>query len=257
MLALFVIYILYTLVLRPSIEDSEWLMERAYVHLTEEEGRGFLLTCIDLASNTETYQLIMSLLVTADASPSPTHLAHSQLQKKVRELEREFENLLHAASDDLEERKVPVVKIRRSLFVHRASDTQTDTDLVAGHRHEIREADTVADLFDILSAGKCWDFLNPGLLMRIIDDHSESQGIQDQRREYLKELQQFQKATTVRQFAKVCNVSTLSRKFSEVVFEMGKDWDNATLEDVENVKQEIRGEGYLSGHMFNFRRSKI
>ena len=37
---------------------------------------------------------------------------------------------------------------------------------------------------------------------------------------------------------------------------MGKNWDSATLEDVENLKQEIRGEGYLSDHLFNFKRSK-
>ena len=112
------------------------------------------------------------------------------------------------------------------------------------------------DLFVVLSGGKCWDFLNPGLLKRIIDDHcSESQSVQHQKNEYLEELQQFRKATTARQFAKVCNVSTLSPKFSEVVFEMGKDWNNATLEDVENLKQKINGEEYLKDHMFNFNRA--
>ena len=168
-----------------------------------------------------------------------------------------FEGIINAASDDLEERKVPVCRISRSLFVHHASDCETDINLVAGHQHEIREADTVDDLFVVLSAGKCWDFLNPGLLKRIIDDHcSELLGIQHQKNEYLEKLQQFWKATRARQFAKICKVSTLSSKFSEVVFEMGKDWDNATLEDVENLKQKIRGEGYLSDHMFNFKRSK-
>ena len=138
-------------------------------------------------------------------------------------------------------RKVPITKIRQSLFVRRASDTQTDCDLVAGHRHEIQEADVVDDLFDVLSAGKCWNFLNPGLLKRLIDDHcSESQGIQCQKKEYLKDLQQFRKTTTARQFAKVCKVSTSSSKFSEVIFEMGKDWDSATLEDLENLNQKLQ-----------------
>ena len=182
--------------------------------------------------------------------------AITQLRKKVKHMEKMFEDLLNAASDDLEERKVPIRKIRRSLYIRRASDTQTDIDLVAGHRHDIRQANTVDDLFEVLSAGKCWDFLNIGLLKRIIDDHcSESLGIQDQKREYLEKLQQFRKTTKARQFAKVCNVSTPSPKFTEVVFEMGKDWNNATLEDIENLNQKFQGQGFLDDRL-RFKHSK-
>ena len=182
--------------------------------------------------------------------------ATSRLLNEVESLEKEFNNLLDEASEYLEKKKVPIPKLRRSLFVRRASDTQTDNDLVAGLRHEIREADTVDDLFDILSTEKCWDFLNPGLLKRIINDHcSESQDIQDQKREYLEKLQQFRKATLARQFAKVCKVSTPSPKFSEVVFGMGKDWDSATLEDVKNLKQKLQGQGFLDD-LLRFKRTK-
>ena len=80
--------------------------------------------------------------------------AISQLRQEVKHLEMNFEYLLQATSAYLE-KKTPIQTITRSLYVHRASDTETDIDLVAGHRHEIREADTVGDLFDILSAGKC------------------------------------------------------------------------------------------------------
>ena len=188
----------------------------------------------------------------------------SQLLNEVESLEKEFNNLLDAASECLKEREVPIPKLRQSLFVRCASDTQTDFDLVAGFQHEIKEAKTMDDLFDILSTRKCWDFLNPGLLKRIIDDHCyepqdiqcpESQDIQYLKSKYLKKLQHFRKTTLARQFAKVCKVSTPGPKFSEVLFEMGKDWDNATLEDVENLKQTIHGQGYLNDHMFNFKRS--
>jgi len=178
----------------------------------------------------------------------------SQLRQRVKDMEIDFEDLLSATTDDLERRKVPIRKIRQLLFVRRASDTQTDSDLVAGLQHEIRKADTVDDLFLILSAGKCWDFLNPGLLFRIVDDHClESMDIQHQKKEYLKKLQHFRKTTTSRQLAKVCKVSTLSPTFAKVVFEMG---DNATLEDVEHLKQEIRGQDFLCNHVLNFRQSK-
>ena len=175
----------------------------------------------------------------------------SHLRQRVKDMEIDFEDLLSATTDDLEKRKVPIIrKIRQSLFVHRASDTQTDSDLVVGLQHEIQKADTVDDLFLILSAGKCWDFLNPGLLFRIVDDHClESVDIQHQKKEYLKKLQHFRKTTTSQQFAKVCKVSTLSPMFAKVVFEMG---DNATLEDVENLKQAIRGQDYLCNHVLNF-----
>ena len=179
----------------------------------------------------------------------------SQIRQELKHLETEFEELLKITSKYLE--KIPTQAIRKSLYVRRPSDPETDVDLVAGHQHEIREADTVDDLFEILSAGKCWDCLNPGLLKRIVDDHcNESVEIQCQKAEYLDVLQQFRKRTKARQFAKVCRVSTLNPKFSEVVFEMGIDWDNATLEDVESLKQKIHGQGYLSEYVFNFKRSK-
>ena len=188
--------------------------------------------------------------------PEVEREAISQLRKEVKHLETKFEDLLKATSDYLE-KKTPIQTIRRSLYIRRASDTETDIDLVAGHRHEIREADTVDDLFESLSAGKCWDFMNPGLLKRITDDHcTESVDIQHQKDKYLEQLQQFRKRTNARQFAKVCNVSTLSHKFSEVIFEMGIDWDSATLEDVENLKQEIRGQGCLGDHIFNLKQCK-
>ena len=76
----------------------------------------------------------------------------SELQQKVKHLKKKFKDLHNQASDDLKKRKVLVPKIRPSLFVHCASDTQTDIDLVASHRHEIREA---GDLSDILSGGRC------------------------------------------------------------------------------------------------------
>ena len=175
----------------------------------------------------------------------------TQLRQKVKRLEKKFEDLLNVAGDDLKKRKVSIPKIRRSLFVRCASD-MTDIDLVA----EIGEADMVDDLFDILSAGKCWDFLNPGLLKRIIDDHcSESQDIQHQKNEYTEELQQFRKATKAREFAKIFPVPTQSPKLSEVVFEMDEDWDG-TLEDVEKLKQEMHGQEFLRDHMLNFKRSK-
>ena len=168
----------------------------------------------------------------------------SQLRQQVKQMESKFEDLLNAASDDLERRKVPTRKISRSLFVRRASDTQTHIDRVAGHLHEIREADTVDHLFSVLSAGKCWDFLNPGLLNRIIDNHC-TESVDAKKFEYLEKLRQFRIATKARDFAKVCNASILHPKHSEVVFEMGKTWDNATLEDVDNFKQKLQGQEFF------------
>lgn len=179
----------------------------------------------------------------------------SQLKQKVKHLERKFEDLLNAASDDLEKRGVSVRKIRRSLRVRRATDV-TDIEDVAGHQEKIQNANTVDDLFDVLSLAECWSFLNTGLLERIIDDHCmKSQGIQHQKKEYLKKLQTFRKETRAKQFAKVCNASNQNLNFSEVVFKMKEGW-NGTLEDVENVRRKVLGQEFLHGHVFNFKRPK-
>ena len=65
----------------------------------------------------------------------------NHLRQQVKHLENKFEDLLDAACDDLEERKTPIHKITRSLLVRRVSET--NLDLVAGHRHEIQEANTL------------------------------------------------------------------------------------------------------------------
>ena len=176
--------------------------------------------------------------------------AISQLRQEVKHLEMKFENLLNATSDYLKKKKIPIPAIRISLHVRHPSELETDIDLVADHQCVIREADTVDNLFDNLSAKRCWDFMNPGLLKNIIHYHcAESVDIQHQKEEYLEQLQQFRKRTEARQFAKICCVSTLSPKFSQVLFKMGKDWDSASLEDVE---QEIRGQ-----RLFTFEVSEL
>ena len=163
-----------------------------------------------------------------------------------------FDSLLDETSDYLHTKKIEIHKIRRSLYARHMSDNQIDSDYVAGHRQEIKETETVYDVFDILSANKCWDFLNPGLLNRIIEDHCcESEGIQCRKKEYLEKLQDFQKTTKVKRFATVCHVPNY--KFYEVVhktqMDRNVDWDDATLEDVENWKQEKQGYTFFHNHM--------
>ena len=178
--------------------------------------------------------------------------ATSPSLNEVKSLEKMFDNLLDLTSEYLHKKEIEIHKIRRSLYVRHMSDTQTDSDYVAGHRQEIKETETVYDVFEILSANKCWDFLNPGLLNRIIEDHCcESQQIQDCRKEYMEKLQDFQKKTKVKRFAMVCHVPAY--KFYEVVhktqMDRKMDWDNATLEDMENWKQVMQGHTFFHNHM--------
>lgn len=121
--------------------------------------------------------------------------------------------------------------------------------LVAG-----RAANTVEDLFETLSSEKCWSYLNTKLLERIITNHC-SESVDAHKVEYLEKLQHFRKTTTARLFAKVNQESNLLANFYEVVFEMEKDWDNATLEDVESLNREFQEQGFLRDHMLRFSQS--
>lgn len=173
----------------------------------------------------------------------------SKLRENVKILEKEFEDLAIATCVHLKKRQVPIHTVRESLG--RMSDTSGSID--DSQQHEIQEANTVEGLFEVLSAKQCWDFLHPGLLKRIIDDFfSESSDIQHQKREYLEKLQAFRKTTTLQQFAKVCHMSSLHSKFPDVIFQEGQDWDNVTLE---SLNQSLQGQEFLN-NLLQFKQSK-
>ena len=159
-----------------------------------------------------------------------------QKEKELVHLDDKFLGLLDASRDDLNENRITPKRIRQKLFVRRASDTKTNSSLVASFRHKIKKAETVDDIFEIFSAEQCWSALNSGVLERIINDHcSESVEVQKLKKDFLKEQQAFRRNTKLRQFAKISNDVTVGSAFSEIVMEMEEGWDG-TLAEAEMIK---------------------
>ena len=176
-------------------------------------------------------------------------------EKELVHLDDKFEDLLDASCDYLNENRITPKRIRRKLFVRRASDTKTDSSLVASLHHKIKEVETVDEMFEIFSAEQCWSALNSGLLERIINKHcSESVEVQKRKKCFLKEQQAFRRNTTLRQFAKISNDVTVGSAFSEIVFEMRDGWDG-TLEDAEMIRHRLNREDFAAGQLI-FKRSR-
>ena len=161
-------------------------------------------------------------------------------KKELVHLDETFLGLLDASRDDLNKNRITPKRIRRKLFVRRASDTKTNSSLVASLHHKIKEVETVDEIFELFSAEQCWSALNSGLLERIINDHcSESVEVQKRKKDFLKEQQAFRRNTKLRQFAKISNDITVGSAFSEIVFEMEDGWDG-TLEDAEMIRHRLK-----------------
>lgn len=120
---------------------------------------------------------------------------------------------------------------------------------------KIENAKTVDGLIFVLQ--KIWDPLNPALLQKVVRFGSDS--IKRDMEEYMKELCQFRKETQLREFARHSPRQRPDSDISiifEVTYKMGKDWEERTLEDFENLKCEHARKGYIEEHALNIKRAK-
>ena len=125
---------------------------------------------------------------------------------------------------------------------------------------DILEATSVHHLFITLS--RLWDYLNPGLLEFLVNEFG-SDANRRSMKEYLERLKEFRTCVTIGEYINASHgeVSIHSRfYYTKMVTIFGREWENKTLQDAEDYKNEACNEcHFLSSFLarMSIRRSSI
>ena len=165
----------------------------------------------------------------------------SMVNAKIKELERKFDDLVLHAQDDMTNNHVDVRHLRHSvkcLPSHLKSEHEHFTER---KEDALRKAKSVDDVF--FTADGYWDFLNYSLLQHIIDRHASDE-IKKEMEMYVQEIVSFRKKTSLRGFSKAYRrkPKKADEKFKKLVSEHNFDLSTATLEDVEQFRNDICSE---------------
>ena len=152
------------------------------------------------------------------------------LKDGIRELERDFEDLRDAVADYLERAQVDPSKLKRCIIQLPASMRQHHIKFLTTELSAIKAARTIDEIFSILDP--YWDFLNCGLLERIVDRLGD-QETKSLMGKYSEKLRKFRMRTKV---GDLVGMQLTPANSSEFVTTMGEEWLDQTLEDVERFR---------------------
>lgn len=187
-------------------------------------------------------------------SQTPSDPKYAAFIEGLAFLDEKFYKLVDNTADDLKARHLDLAKVKRELISRRISDMHTGSQMPLDDAvtTKLENAETVDALIFVLQ--KIWDPLNPALLQKVVRFGSDD--IKCDMEEYMKQLCQFRKETRLREFARHSprqRPDSDIRYIFEVTYKMGKDWEERTLEDFENLKCEHARKGYIEEHALNIR----
>ena len=163
----------------------------------------------------------------------------------IRLLEETFDDLVLCTRKYMTTTHVDVQDLLHSI-TRLPGDLKSEHELFIEKKEEkLSRAKRVEDVF--LTANRYWDFLNYSLLQHIIDRHASDE-IKQEMKGYAGEIAQFRKKTCLRMFSKVYKrkPKKADDQFKKLVSEHKIDWSTATLEDVEQFRNDICSELSLS-----------
>lgn len=150
-------------------------------------------------------------------------------------LETAFNDLVDKVADDLKVNKVDLAKVKKSISRPLLFDTHTDAQpCLDEYFNDILKADSIDSLFLLLTYKKIWTVLSPALLQRIVNQCGSS-NIKIELECFMKELTELRKKTRLKEFAQVFSIPTDDG--SILATKMGKEWEEKTLQDVEDLKR--------------------
>ena len=163
----------------------------------------------------------------AEAS-NTTSKSQKGIENEIAELEEQFSDVVNKAEDRL--KKSQLLEIKRYIRQLPVSIKHQHIKFLQGNLSAINNANSISDIFNILSL--YWDFLNCGLLREIIHKFgdSETQQLMD---EYSEKLRDFRQRTKlIDKWMGGCSFPHCE----EFITEMGENWKDRTLEDLENFR---------------------
>ena len=158
------------------------------------------------------------------------------LEDKIHSLEEDFGEIVDRTASDIENsienHKTSLSKVKRRITQLPVSMKHLHIKFLAGKLSAINNAKNVDEFFSIL--GLYWDFMNCGLLQQLVNRFGSSE-TQQRTEEYLKRLKEFRTDTTVREFTDKWT-GCIPSNLADFVMEMGDEWLDRTLEEVEQFR---------------------
>ena len=163
----------------------------------------------------------------------------------IKQLEEKFDDLVSRARKHMVATRVDVQDLLQSItLLH--GDLKSEHKLFIQEKEEkLRKVESINDVF--ITANGYWDFLNYSLLQHVIGKHASDE-IKKAMQRYSGEITQFRKMTKLRVFSKVHKrkPKKADDEFKKLFSEHKINWSTATLEDVEQIRNDICNELSLS-----------
>ena len=165
----------------------------------------------------------------------------------IQQLEDKFDDLVLHAQEDMTTNHVDVRHLRHTITRLPCQLKSEHSKFIQKVKDDLRRVESVEDVF--LIANEYWDFLNYSLLQHIVNRHASAE-VKKEMKEFAQKILAFRKETSLRGFSKANKrkPKKANDEFRKLVSEHNIDWFTATLEDVEQFRNDICSE--LS--LFNF-----
>ena len=164
-----------------------------------------------------------------------------KINAAIQELEKKFDDLVLQAQEDMTTNHVDVRHLRHSITRLPCQLKSEHKEFIKEVKDDLKKAESVDDVF--LIADEYWDFLNYTLLQHIIDRHASAE-VNTEMRRFAQEILAFRKETSLYGFSKANKrkPKKANDEFKKLVSEHKIDWSTATLEDVEQFRNDICSE---------------
>ena len=186
---------------------------------------------------------IPHLILMLDVGQSESQLIE-KTKATITQLQRKFNDLVSRARKYMAATHVDVQDLLQSITLLQG-DLKSEHKLFIENKEEkLRKAESINDVF--ITVNGYWDFLNYSLLQHIIDQHATDE-MKMEMEGYAKDIAQFRKETELRVFSKVYKRKPKADdEFVKLVSKQKIDWSKATLEVVEQFRNDICSELSLS-----------
>ena len=169
-------------------------------------------------------------------------LSESDIDREIRELEDEFLKVVKEAAKNL--RTVELSEVKFCLTQLRVSVKYRHIRFLERNLSAIANATSVDDILAIL--GLYWNYYNCGLLAEIVHQLGSDQTKQLME-QYTEKLRRFRLKTKLRDFVGKLTHQTIPN-FVELVTKTGEDWQDRTLEDLEQFRKKLAESMHLEDY---------
>ena len=186
---------------------------------------------------------------------STNHLegAQAQLQGEIKQFEEKYEDLVDDVLRAFKTGGVPITRVLKCLRQLPVSLKQQCGEFLQSQAARLSRVSNIDELFFILSL--YWDFLNPNLLAHLSHRFGDDQIVRSVD-EYLGELKEFRMRTKIDHFIDMWT-GILSPDTQEIVMELGDNWREQSLEQLEELRIEVSRKRCFEDYVMPLKRIKL